>query len=408
MSRKAKFFYSVLLMLPVFALAQNQTYTAKLDAVPETGFYKIEVDTALSAHLKTDLSDIRISDGAHEVPYVVYHTPSVFRRASFREFPILSNTIGEKGKSLIEIENKAGTISSLSFIMANANVQRGASLSGSNDRGQWFIIAERLSFYPSTEKLEDHYVQSIDFAPGKYKYFKLVIDNGKSDPLNILQAGNFTGENGICQPEEYISNGRPYSLQIDSNKHSYIQVTQRTRYPIDRIEFKAAGTKFFERAAVIYNDENSKGDPMAVALHNFTISSDHTTVTLPSKVKASTFLIVIDNRDNPPVYLTDIIISQKKQSIVAWLEKGKQYSLLADDPKASFPDYDLEHFRDSIPAQLAILRYDKLTPVGVPATIAEKPADKKPMLIWVAIIIAVLVLGGFTFSMMKDMKKKGL
>ena len=75
--------------------------------------------------------------------------------------------------------------------------------------------------------------------------------------------------------------------------------------------------------------------------------------------RAPVFFIVIKNADNPPLKIEKVFIQQQTISLVAYLEKGKKYSLIMGDPNAPLADYDLQIFKDSI-ANLRPLKFTNI------------------------------------------------
>ncbi len=117
------------------------------------------------------------------------------------------------------------------------------------------------------------------------------------------------------------------------------------------------------------------------------------------------WLIKIYNGDNPPLVIKDVITRQEALAIVPYLEEGKAYHLAMNDANASAPQYDLQNFKDSIPAHLqaAQLAAIEAAPAQVKAT--GSPIFKKAW-IW-AVIVAILAgLIFFTTQLSKEVAKK--
>jgi hypothetical protein len=85
------------------------------------------------------------------------------------------------------------------------------------------------------------------------------------------------------------------------------------------------------------------------------------------------------------------------------LEKEKDYQLVAIDPPAAAPVYDLEQFRDRLPALIPSLTYGP-----VETTVMVKDESISRNWLWPAIIGMILVLGLLTYRLTGEMRKKGM
>lgn len=100
---------------------------------------------------------------------------------------------------------------------------------------------------------------------------------------------------------------------------------------------------------------------------------------------------------------------QKLCTVVAWLEKGNRYELLAGDPQAERPHYDLEQFTDSIPSRVRSLSFGEIDTVSTqkPLPLLPVPGNGRTMWLWAVIVAAALLLSVFSWRLLKDMKRKG-
>jgi hypothetical protein len=409
MTVKSKFFNSVIVLLLSYAFSTNgQEYKVKapLAAVPATGFYRIPVTPDLTGYAKTNLSDVRIiSDSNVFVPYINMNEAPTVKHDAFTSFPILSNA-SEKKFATVILENKiAAGVCNLSIAMSNTAVERNTQLSGSDDREKWYIIDDGILFQRSYQNTDGNFIQTISFPLSKYKYFKLKIDNDNTDPPRIVNAGVYKNSGYTAVPG-YIDNPAPTFTQKDSGRTSYVVIKNNAPYLTGKIALQITGSKFYHRNANVYvmhdkNDSSSLISPVTTS----TISSDKPCSFGLNQQKAQTIVLEIDNQDNPPIKISNAATAQEQQYLVAWLDKGKTYSLLAGNPNATTPQYDLSHFKNDIPAAPPTLTFGTLTTVP-PTSTAPPPAKPNPNYwLWPTIIAAVIVLSLLTYRLMKDLKQ---
>jgi hypothetical protein len=401
----------------LFAAAQQFRYKAALDSVKQTGFYQLNISPVISSFSKTDFSDIRITDDKGVwIPHIVKNKLPGLQQSLFKEFPVLSNTIIDSGQSELIIENKGSTmlinnesmksINEILLFIKNASVSRYATLSGSNDKNHWFIIAENILLSKAYSTTENYFTNSVRFDYSDYRFFKLVINNEKADPLNIIKAGSYTDLVYRTMPYA-ISNPDPVIYQKDSSDgRSYILVKNNAAYHIDGIAIGISGAKFFERAANLYltESDSSLSSINYNSAASFNIFSSGTNVFDIKKIKAKAFYIVIENKDNPPLKINSIRTEQHINNIITYLEKDKHYFLLTDNEAASQPDYDLAVFKDSIPKNSDTIGIGAF--IKVEAIQADKIKNTgNKWWLWPAIIGAMLMLAFLSWKLLGDMKK---
>lgn len=390
----------LLLLLQVWVQAQEFDWKSKLEPVPENGFYQVALSLAFLSNVQADLSDIRIVDDQNrKVPFLL--SEQVFRKGTpFIEFPILKNTTDSSYTTLvIDALEQPGT-DHLFLIMGNTAVDRTAILSGSNDQKQWFIINERLLLTNGEGVGSDRFVQSVHFPFVHYRYFKLLIDNRKTDPLPVLRAGIYSHLSEKDSMEWYRIPGITYRITDSSDGASYVWVHHPDLYPVDRVSLDISAPRFFNRALLVYEVSNGKKNAL---LASETIRSGRgPSIWLPAG-KTQDILLVIENGNNPPLSIASVTTHSRKRYLVTYLEKGTEYTLAGGNPQTSFPRYDLAHFRDSIPEQLTVITHGTVLP------------NEKKMVtrishnwwIWPLIGLMLLVLGFLTFRLLKDMQQSG-
>lgn len=386
---------------------------AAIEPVNATGFYMLQVTPELSAWIKADLSDIRIADS--NKAFVPYFTRNwgAYAGATEAVIPagIISNTT-ERNFSSIIIERgggqPTGMVSGISFVLQNAAVERYAALSGSNDNVRWFIIDDHVLLQRSFEEKKWNYTQFVNIPPNKYAFYKLKINNNHTDPLNITEAWLIAENAKPVARREMIPNPAPAIKQKDSVNHfTYVTVENRAPYLVNEIAVTAGGARFFEREfAVFIMASASDSEQLNYPVGNFLLSSSKPCIISIPAQKAGTILLVIDNKDSPPLHVTSVSTRQQRQYLITWLQAGKKYDILAGNEQAAAPQYDLGHFTDSVPYQLPELSFSAFAPINHVAASTLKPVAN--YWIWIIIIMSILVLSLFTFRLIKDVQRQGV
>lgn len=394
-------------LLPVAATAQQFRYEAALQRVDTSGFYSIGIQSPLSALLQTTAWDIRIADNEQRwVPHLLRLSKPAIQQEMFTGFPILQNTVNDSGKNVLVIENTTPRgIDRLELFIKNMAVSRTAVLSGSNNRHDWYIIDDRLTIDRSYETAKDEYLQELNFPLVKYRFLEVTVDNMRNSPLLITRAGAYSMNAGR-QPATYIYNPATSISQKEEGNTSVIRVTQLASYPFERLSLSISGPKFFARDMEVRLPLARKDNsivPGNVIGHYKLASSSPPTVELP-RIKAEVFFILIKNADNPPLIIDRVHTQQQAMSLVAYLEKDKQYVLRFGDSLAAQPQYDLQSFKDSI-ALLRSLEYGEITRMKKSDALKNSGAGKRNW-IWPVIIVAAVVLSWLTWRLSRDIGKQ--
>ena len=403
---------NILLFALISFNAAGQTggykFYCRLDSVRTAGFYNIEITPELSAHIKTDYSDIRIVNEAGKwIPHIL-HTPSTERTGMMfsldAKFSIIENS-GTRTTVIIEREQKVS--SNIVFAITNTTAERFCTLSGSYDRKNWFVINDSILLKPAADENATENISRVDFPPTNYKFYKVVIHNNGKDPFNIKTVMEYTGLSKIRNtPDKLSENPAPIIQQKDSGKISYIKVTQQQSYQFDNISLQLSGVKYYSRKVDLYvpgTDKSSFTEPGQL-LQSFTVSNNSTLQYNVPLTKSAVFYLLISNEDNLPLTVTGVKTACSNHYITAYLEAGT-YRLIMDNEDAVMPAYDLVKLNNKIPDSISFLQVEKTEAFTENKPVVIEAKNNKWML-WLAIALALVILVFFTYRMLKEVDKR--
>jgi hypothetical protein len=391
-----KYLFFVFLFISGFARAQFRN-TAKIDSVKKPGFYTIDITPVLSSLVKTDFSDLRIVDEAgNQVPYLLGNSLPTMDTTRLRSLKIIQNILNDSGQSVLIIENgKDEKTDGLYLHIRNAAVSRTIAFSGSNDGKSWFSIIENVSLEKQFVQNQDNITEYISFPLSSYRYFRLIVYNGKNDPLDIVSVQKSAGK-GLAKKDTVLINPSRSFIRKDSNKLTSLVIKNLKDYHIDVVELKVTGPKFYKRQLDLFTGEELKG--------SYTVSSDTLIILSLPVFNDSIFTIKIYNEDNPPLTISDILTGQRAEKLITYLESGKSYHLEMNNKNSSAPHYDLGNFKDSIPATVQAIGFSDI--IASPLVKKTEVDGSKQPWLWPALIFALIVLGLLTYGLTKDMAKK--
>lgn len=401
-----------LLLLLLFGCLQSFSQqfrnTAVLGNVEKDSFYSIPITSELSSYLKTDLSDIRIADEKGQwVPHIVnWSLKNTIIHNVYFDLPVLKKE--NAGTSLILVAENTGkeTLTNILLTIKNTAATRLAVISGSDDQKNWFTITDSI-LLSSTEMIQESIPAfRINFPLVNYNYLKITVYNGSKDPFNIQGVlSEVPGDTRI--KETYITNLPLKFTQKDTVGFTLIHIENPAAYHLNKFSVAIATPKYYDRRASMYLNapgQSIKEFIRARPFKEYIFSSVNTGEYETPRIKNKDLYLLIKNGDNYPLHVSSIGTQQVRKELVAYLEKGKQYKLFFNDSLAVMPDYDLQHFRSKVPDSLPVLSIGKIT-FNTKTLLDSKEKTGNRKWLWPAIIIILLLLGYFTWSLTKDMKK---
>lgn len=391
------------------AQTEGFKYYCPLDTVKAAGFYNIELTPELNAYLKTDYSDLRIvNDSGKWVPHEI-HIPAQERTNNsviwYLKFNVIENS---RNNTILLIEPQLEVISNLGLEISNTVAERFCTLSGSNDKLNWFVINDSILVNPVPDETATQNTFRIDFPPSNYQFFKIVIKNNNKDPFDIKKVVEY-GVADKSGPKRLIENPATNILQKDSGKISYIKVVQAKPYHIGSISLTLSRVKYFSRRVEMYipDGESHSFSTPGKLLANFNISNNSTLNFGTPINNAPVFYLLIYNEDNLPVKVESVKTASVYGYVTTYLEKGDKYKLIMNNKEATAPQYDISRIHANLPASIPLLAPGKVSAFEEIKN-AEVPAKNYRWVLWACLIAALGILLFFTKKMVKevDLRKK--
>ena len=396
-----------LLSLYCVAQADNYKYFYLLDSITTEGLYSIKLSPEINAHSKIDHSDIRIvNKEGHWVPHIFNATIAktiVKEQVINQSFVITENT---KLNTEIIIGPVVNIVADIGLIIKNTAAQRFCTISGSDDKKNWFVINDSLLLDPGSDEKLTSKILRINFPPSKYAFFKITIGNNHKDPFNISGVV-FYQTSTTKEQNNSVQNPATSFTVKDSGKITYIKVTQQNAYHFNTINIKISAPKYYNRAVSVYipaAGSTSYHDDASL-LQSFTISNKSNGQFNVPICNAPVFFLLISNEDNLPLTVTEVSTAADYAYLTAYLEKGDGYKLILDNAAAAMPNYDLSSFNKTSSDSIQFLLPGNIHKVAEKVVVIP-PVKNQQWILWGAIIIALILLTFFTTIMVKEVNKK--
>jgi hypothetical protein len=388
------------------ATAQQYSAEAMLPSVEKDGFYRITISPEISALLTFRFANVRVTDrNGEQVPYILEEAQEI-SSAEFVPYTILEKEQRSGCCTNLVLENdKGSTINNLHLRIRNAEVTKRASLLGSDDRKNWFALKEQFFLSNPDNRVATSELRIVDFPLSNYRYYWLKVEDSTSAPLNIESAGYYK----VSQKDAGYSSVDVARLERSESKDrrtTYLKVNFDTAQWIDRISITSNGPPLFLRNGALYNisylpNRKNQLTEYKDYVAPVRLSHEGADVIEFSYLRSKQLLLVIENGDNPPVHVASFDVLQRERALIAYLQKGKDYWLRIGGKEMEEPVYDLPLFRSRINGKLASV---------TPGPLVVYDRHKEPArglfftreYMWFAIIGIILVLGFFTWRMLRD------
>jgi len=190
------------------------------------------------------------------------------------------------------------------------------------------------------------------------------------------------------------------------DKQTQFTVTLDSYRPVNKIGFDINHQQDYYRSFTIEALTDSAKTPKGWNYYYQTLYSGYLTSLRENEFEFSTtstrqLRITVYNADNPPLALHGLSVSGPQVEIILPIKPADNYFLFYGNKNISAPSYDLAHFKDQIP--------ETFVPVTLldEELIGQKPEVQSPLIenkmwLWVAMGVAIAVMGYFTLKMMKS------
>jgi hypothetical protein len=401
----------ILLLLTVNICFGQFKTIGKLKKVSQNGFHEILLSPEIRSYSNQDLSDIRIIDSKDkEVPYFIQNSTNS-SSSNFEEYNIVSKKTEPKKSTSIIITVPAGKNSKgLSLFIANSDVTKTYSVSGSNDQQEWFGISDAQSLYDLNSTTESSVIKTISYPLSTYKYLKIVFDDKKTLPINILKVGNFN-TNITTHSFQEITPIKILTTEIPAEKETEVHLLFNAPQIINQVVFEISKPTYYNRKAILYKKTTQQIKRKSIIveeeLASFELNSNvKNSFTIPEIFEKELF-IKIENQDNLPLQISSVKFNQNPISLIADLTANENYIIKTGNKNLTQPEYDLSNFKNNISGILPQTSIYDVHQTAQAKIEAQKRAFwEEPWFMWICIAAGGITILLFTASLIKDLKKQ--
>ena len=397
----------LILLLFLFAInnfGQN-IWRAEVGPVTENGYYNIELgQDIIGVSQNEGFTDLKIIGNDKEVPYFVRPVNPIKEVSHFESYNLKQSIVKDSLNIIVVNNDRLENINRFYIVARSADVSKYASIRGSNDLRQWYIVKQETSIsnlgYTEENRNE---ILVLDIPEGNYRYYEITLANNQNSPLEILKVGKIKNTSIYGKFTE-LNLGK-FIQQENADKKSHISFPNLLNtYRIDKIEFIINNKTVYFRHTLIKDSVHNQ------VVHFDLSAKGNNTFFINDFRLSQSSSILIENNNNPPLTIDSIKAYGLNRYLCAYLEKEQTYYLQIGQKDNTQPKYDIAHFQNDIPTDLPIIHTSRfhceVCPKDEIATQRERILIEKPIFLWGVIIIIGLFLTFICVKMIKEIKKR--
>lgn len=389
-----------------FGQMDDYNYQRELSGIKDT-WHSIPIPNDLFKHLESGSHDLRIyginsDQDTLEAPYLLDIGKEI-NIIQEKNFKLLNTSKNDKGHYFTYEIVSGDPINQMQLNFTETNFDWKIKLEGTQNQKEWFTILDDYRILSIQNNETNYQFTKISFPESQYRYFRILVKtqekvSHKSAAIQLtdLKAGKF--RDCPIQKMDFIVN--------KEKKQTAIHLKLAHKAPIHQLNIDVADDYDYYRNIVIKSLTDSTETEKGIKYHYKNIYSgtlhsiSDNQFVFPSTLSKQ-YKIIIHNRDNEPLNISDVSVKGYHYELIARFNQPANYSLFYGKEFDRRPSYDIEQFRDKIPESLSSLQIGKEKNRSKEEVKKTAALFENPLWLWGIMILIILILGGFTLSMMK-------
>ena len=388
-------------------------YERPAEPAKTTGQHYVIVDETLWQHARPDLGDVRIYWEQTEIPYklIIESGGTETERKSFRV--LQPGIVGGKTQFLLDMSG-VPEYDRIELQLATKDFVAHARVEGQDDPhgARWADLGNTTLYDLSTEKLGRNSTLQIPLT--NYKYLRVTVDRAvKPGDVEGGTAGVTRARQAVWRDlssKAAISQGDGNS-QRDANgeqrNSTVLTFSIPGNVPVERVLLAIdPAQENFRRPVEIQSEEGSwSGSGEITRIHMLRngqkIDVEQTSLDIEGTGPA-TLKIKIQNGDDAPLRITYARLQQYERRIYFDSPSGAETHFYYGDEKLGAPVFDYAKlFEKGANADRVLFRTEAANAAYTGRPDDRPWSERHPAVLWVAIIVAVAILGTIALRSMK-------
>lgn len=387
--------------------AQVKIYKGYLAPVKESGYYNIELDHRLVGNANAMLSNLRIVQQEQsdriEIPYFIRAVQPTAEETKIVNHPLLDRVERDSINRFVIHNPEKKKIADFYITINKADVALSATVRGSNNKQDWFIVKQKTPIYTYASSEREDETLFVSIPEGRYLYYEVELINNQTTPVKVNQVSTVVGTKtyGQFTPTLLHYDG---SMVNPKDKKTWVTfVEQDLNYKLNKIVLEIKSPRDYYRKAVLRDSITKVAVP-------FILSSKQPNEWILDEVLVRNPYIEIENGSNIPLAITAVKTYSLKRFATAYLDANKTYTVEVNASAKDVPQYDIEYFKNEIPSQLPVIQtlgfkvQEPLSDVNEQKTIADQ-AKRMNRMLWAVLVLVGLLVSFICYRAFKKLEK---
>jgi len=377
---------------------------------PKGGQACMPLDAAVFAHAAPGLPDLRLYHEGAEVPYLLHQATPPDQKPE--TIPPLNAGV-RSGQTAFDAQMPEGRYTSVDLAVATKDFVAAVTVTGSQTQGGTETRIGTYTIFDLTQQKLGRGT-TLELPESDYRYLHFRIKSPiKAENIQGIQVARTQVQKPrfvqVAQAGPGIVNG----------KATVLTATIPAHVPVDRIVFAPSSQPAAFHRTVHVTTTPLKASPDHPAREAFLtegsllrvhgvhdgqrIDEEQLDVAIPSGIdEDATWTITIDNGDDAPLRIESARLEMVERDVCFDTNAAASMTLYYGDPALSAPRYDYGTLTAAQTDAVAVALGSESPNPAYQARPDDRPfTEQHPWLLWTALCVVVVVLGGVTFRTVK-------
>lgn len=390
--------------ITVNAQIGNYTYKRKIEN-QQAEWHKIRLPEDIYQKTQHNLADLRIygineTGDTIEAGYIIENTNDEIIQVE-RSFSMLNEVKKDQVYYYTFKPDQKEPVNEIFMNFSTPNYDWKINLLGSNDNENWFTILENYRMVSLQNETQHYTFSTLFFNTTDYAYYQVQIPAKENPNLQSAKITHTEIKSGVFKTY-------PNQISIHENKENNqteVTIQLHELVPVNRISiFSSSSFDFYRDLDIEILRDSTKTEKGYIKNYERIHQSIYTSIHQPAYVFDNRFAqelrIIIHNGNNPEINIDSVVVSGFTHELLIRFTEPADYFFYYGNQQASLPDYDLQHFVESIPSELTYLTLgpEEITSQGTANP--SEPFFKNKAWLWVLMGLVILILGWFSVKML--------
>lgn len=382
----------------------------------KTGYIYFDITPEIYDRSDRSLADIRIfSVGGKETPYIIWNRTRQWERENLGvEILNRSSVPGSSTSFTLDLGGEYFKTNRLRITTSSVDFTRRVTIEGSPDNRKFVTIRDNAYIFDFTTEHKTSGTE-ISYPVTDYRYIRVTVWDDGEEPLTDLGGEVSIVVETMGEVRTLESKIKKISQNKNNMTTEVVIDLKHRNIPTSSVTLEVEDKNFSRDLHILSSNVDDPqqydevGGDLLYNISTTRFSRERLTLDYP-EAQGRYLKLIIENRDNAPLDIEGVEVLGTPKKVTFLAEPGVSYFVYFDNPHTAAPSYDIEEtFRyvdlDSI-SRWTVGEVEE-NPDYEPAEGGIPFSERHPWIVWGAIVLMVLVLGGIIIRMMMNVSKEG-